>query len=77
MKIMASLGKMLNNLVKVSHQVSHKSFLLVVPFEGELIVCRESDDSSELYREMDFSKGERVVTREYYEFMEGREDELC
>ena len=50
-----------------ARQPRPKSFLLVTPFEGELIVDDESDSSSELYRKMDFEHGQRVVSREEYE----------
>lgn len=47
--------------------VRPKSFLLVTPFEGELIVDDESDSSTELYKKMDFEHSQRVVSREEYE----------
>ncbi len=47
--------------------VRPKSFLLVTPFEGELVVEAESDDSSELYRKMELDSAQRVVSREEYE----------
>ena len=49
-----------------ARKVRPKSYLLVTPFEGELIVEAESDDSTELYRKMDMDSMQRVVSREEY-----------
>lgn len=45
-----------------------KVFLLVRPNEKEkkLEVKKTSTDSTELYKEMDFFKGERVIKRDDY-----------
>lgn len=50
-----------------ARQPRPKSFLLGIPFEGEFVVEEESDNSTELYRKMNFDKGERVISREEYE----------
>lgn len=44
-----------------------KIFLLVTPTKEGLHIEKESNDTTELYREMDFFKSQNVIEKDCYE----------